>query len=163
MRNALSSGDSNGVIMVEERERLREMLADLETTLARLRDKQGVSKQAYEADRDRQDIVERRLERATQTCLDIARRICVLEERELGDTTNAATLAELVDMGVLPASHRQEFVDIAGLRNVLAHRYRHIDSEEIYETYHDLERLELFSESIYLYLQEAADEDTPDD
>lgn len=146
--------------MVEERERLREMLADLETTLEGLRDKQGISKREYEADRDRQDIVERRLEKATQTCLDIARRLCLLEGRKIGDATNAETVAELVEMGVLPASHRQEFIDIAGLRNVLAHRYRHIDSAEIYETYHDLERLELFSEAVFLYLRDRENDAT---
>lgn len=161
MRNGLSNDESRTANMVEERERIREMLADLETTLDGLREKQGISKQAYETDRDRQDIVERRLERATQTCLDIARRLCLLEERELGDATNAETLDELVEMGVLPAERHQEFVDIAGLRNVLAHRYRHIDATEIYETYHDLERLERFSESVYLYLRNNAD-DTPD-
>jgi uncharacterized protein YutE (UPF0331/DUF86 family) len=59
-----------------------------------------------------------------------------------------------------PESHRQDFVDIAGLRNVLAHRYRHIDAGEIYESYHDLERLERFSEAIYLYLQNGTAEST---
>jgi uncharacterized protein YutE (UPF0331/DUF86 family) len=160
MRNGLSNGESTTANMVEERERIREMLADLETTLDGLREKQGISKQAYETDRDRQDIVERRLERATQTCIDIARRLCMLEERELDDATNAETLAELIEMGILPAEYRQEFVDIAGLRNVLAHRYRHIDATEIYETYHDLERLERFSESVYLYLQQTGDGET---
>lgn len=58
----------------------------------------------------------------------------------------------LVEMGVLPDAHRQAFIDIGGLRNVLAHRYRHIDAAEIYEAYHDLERLERFSEAVYRYL-----------
>jgi uncharacterized protein YutE (UPF0331/DUF86 family) len=61
----------------------------------------------------------------------------------------------LVELGVLPESSRQAFIDIGGLRNVLAHRYRHIDSEEIYEVYHDLDRLERFSEAIYQYLHDS--------
>lgn len=62
--------------------------------------------------------------------------------------------AALVDLSVLPEAHRQEFVDIGGLRNVLAHRYRHIDDVEIYEVYHDLDRLERFSESVYQYIHD---------
>lgn len=51
--------------MVEERARLREMLADLESFLDGLREKQGVTEQEYRTDVDLQDIVERRLEKAT--------------------------------------------------------------------------------------------------
>lgn len=65
--------------MVDERSRLREMLVDLEQNLDGLREKQGVSKQHYEANIDLQDIVERRLEKATQTCIDIDRLIGRLE------------------------------------------------------------------------------------
>ncbi len=143
--------------MVDERTRLREMLADLEDTLDGLREKQGIPKQQYESDKDAQDIVERRLQKATQTCIDIGRRVCRHEGEELTDATNADVFAALVELGVLPESRRQEFIDIAGLRNVLVHRYRHIEPEEIYESYHDLERLERFSESIYLYLTDEQD------
>lgn len=138
--------------MVDDRTRVRELLADLEEYLDGLREKQGVTKERYEADADLQDIVERRLEKATQTCIDIGRLIGRLEERELDAATNAEVFVALVDMGILPASHRQEFIDIGGLRNVLAHRYRQIDTTEIYEIYHDLERLERFSEAIYRYI-----------
>ncbi|MDS0296994.1 type VII toxin-antitoxin system HepT family RNase toxin [Halogeometricum luteum] len=143
--------------MVDERARLREMLAELEEYLDGLRDKQGVPKERFETDDDLQDIVERRLEKATQTCIDIARLIGRLEGRNLNEVTNAGVFVALVDLDVLPPSHRQEFIDIGGLRNVLAHRYRHIDTGEIYEVYHDLNRLERFSEAIYRYLHEDAD------
>lgn len=143
--------------MVDERARLREMLAELEEYLDGLRDKQGVPKERFETDDDLQDIVERRLEKATQTCIDIGRLIGRLEGRNLNDVTNAEVFVALVDLDVLPPSHRQEFINIGGLRNVLAHRYRHIDTGEIYEVYHDLDRLERFSEAIYRYLHEDAD------
>ncbi|WP_101297100.1 HepT-like ribonuclease domain-containing protein [Halegenticoccus soli] len=61
--------------MVDEQARLREMLADLEEYLDGLREKQGVPKDRFENDADLQDIVERRLEKATQTCIDIGRLI----------------------------------------------------------------------------------------
>jgi hypothetical protein len=48
------------------------MLADLEAYLDGLREKQDVTKQRYETDTDLQDIVERRLEKATQTCVSIS-------------------------------------------------------------------------------------------
>lgn len=130
------------------------MLADLEGYLDGLRSKQGVTERGYLADDDLQDVVERRLEKATQTCIDIGRRIGRIEGRDLSEATNADVFAALVDLGVLPETHRQEFVDIGGLRNVLAHRYRHIDDTEIYEIYHDLDRLERFSEAVYRYLHE---------
>lgn len=77
-----------------------------------------------------------------------------LESQDLSDVTNAEVFARLVELGVLSESYRQAFIDIGGLRNVLAHRYRHIDTEEIHEVYHDLDRLERFSEAIYLYIHD---------
>lgn len=77
-----------------------------------------------------------------------------MEGRDLGDATNAEVFVALVEMDVLPDSHRQAFIDIGGLRNVLAHRYRHIDATEIYEAYHDLDRLERFAEAVYRYLHD---------
>ena len=142
--------------MVDERDRIHEMLADLEEYLDGLREKQGVPRDRFESDTDLQDIVERRLEKATQTCIDIGRLIGRAEGRDLNEATNAEVFIALVELDVLPTVHRQEFIDIGGLRNVLAHRYRHIDTGEIYEVYHDLDRLERFSEAIYRYLQEDA-------
>lgn len=132
------------------------MLADIEDYIDGLREKQGVSYDRYESDADLQDIVERRLEKATQTCIDVGRLIGRIEGQDLNESTNTDVFVRLVEMGVLPTEQRQEFVDIRGLRNVLAHRYRHIDAEELYETYHDLERLERFSEAVYRHLHEDA-------
>lgn len=154
MRNTRSNAVFNAESMVDERDRLREMLADLEEYLDGLREKQGVPREHFETDTDLQDIVEPRLEKATQTCIDIGQLIGRLEGRDLSEGTNAEVFVALVEMDVLPTSHRQEFIDIAGLRNVLAHRYRHINIKEIYEVYHDLERLERFSEAIYRYLHD---------
>jgi uncharacterized protein YutE (UPF0331/DUF86 family) len=117
--------------MVDEQVRVHEMLADLEEYLDGLREKQGVPREDFKADTDLQDIVERRLEKATQTCIDIGQLIGRLEGRDLDEETNAEVFVGLVELDVLPTSHRQEFIDIAGLRNVLAHRYRHINTEEI--------------------------------
>lgn len=140
--------------MVENRARIRELLAELENSLDGLREKQGVPRERYVADVDIQDIVERRLEKATQTCLDIGRLVGRLEGRDLHESTNAGVFVELVDLGVLPRDYREEFIDIGGLRNVLAHQYRDINADEIYDVYHDLERLERFSESIYRYVHD---------
>jgi uncharacterized protein YutE (UPF0331/DUF86 family) len=145
--------------MVDERTRLREMLADLEGYLDGLREKQGVTERVYLEDDDLQDIVERRLEKATQTCIDAGRRIGRIEGRDLNEATNADVFIALVDLGVLPETYRQEFAEIGGLRNVLAHRYRRIDDTEIYEIYHDLERLERFSEAVYQYLHDGNGDD----
>lgn len=101
-----------------------------------------------------QDIVERRLVKATQTCIDIGRLVGRSEGRDLHESTNADVFADLVELGVLPHDRREEFIDIGGLRNVLAHRYRDIDAGEIYDVYHDLERLERFSEAIYRYVRD---------
>lgn len=53
----------NGNAKTHEQVRLREMLAELETILDGLLEKQGVPKQEYETDRDLQDIVEGRSKR----------------------------------------------------------------------------------------------------
>lgn len=82
--------------MVEDAGRIRELLAALEATLDGLREKQGIPRERYVAERDMQDIVERRLVKATQTCIDIGRLVGRSEGRDLHESTNADVFAELV-------------------------------------------------------------------
>lgn len=82
------------------------MLADIEDYIDGLREKQGVSYDRYESDADLQDIVERRLEKATQTCIDVGRLIGRIEGQDLNESTNTDVFVRLVEMGVLPTEQR---------------------------------------------------------
>jgi uncharacterized protein YutE (UPF0331/DUF86 family) len=62
-----------------EPDRVKSKLGDLETYLRGLAEKQGCSRKEYLRDRDLQDIIERRFEKATQASLDIASHIVAAE------------------------------------------------------------------------------------
>lgn len=62
-----------------EPDRVRSKLGKLEEYLRGLDEKRGVSREEYLEDRDLQDIVERRFEKAIQASLDVASHIVSAE------------------------------------------------------------------------------------
>lgn len=86
-------------------------------------------------------IAERRLETASQACIDLAHRILSEMDRS-GVRSGREAILELAEFGVLPATFAREFSSIAGFRNVLAHMYVQIDWELVYQ---NLQRMDLVS------------------
>lgn len=84
-------------------------------------------------------MVERRLQTTTQACIDVARLLLKGLKHSQPDS-NAATMRELGDLGVLSGETSQKMAKACKFRNVLAHEYgRVIDDGQVYEALQDLE------------------------
>ena len=87
-----------------------------------------------------QDIVERNLEVAIQSCIDIANRIISLDELEK-PKDYYGSIIRLGEESILPYDFAQKFAPITGFRNILIHEYLDIDWDEVYK---NLQRLNQF-------------------
>jgi len=87
-----------------------------------------------------QDIVERNLEVAIQSCIDIANRIISLDELEKPKDYYGSIIM-LGKENILPYDFAQRFAPITGFRNILIHEYLDIDWDEVYK---NLQRMNQF-------------------
>lgn len=128
-------------------DRVRSKLGHLETYLKGLDEKQDCSLEEYRHDRDVQDIVERRFEKAVQACLDITSHIVTTENfrdpQDYGDMFRV-----LEEEEILSSTLADEMVEMAGFRNVLAHEYASIDSERVYYHLQDIDRFRRFAKIV---------------
>lgn len=128
-------------------DRVRTKLGRLEEYLRGLSEQQDVTREAYLDDRDRRDIVERRFEKAIQSCLDVASHVVATEGyREPTDYGDLFRILEEND--VLSGSVADLMVEMAGFRNVLAHEYARIDDDRVYDHLQDLERFREFAREV---------------
>lgn len=112
----------------------------VERCLEILAEKQSVGPEEYTADRETRDIVERRFEKMTQACIDIARMLLSDLGREVPNA-NPETMRELAAAGVLSEEVGELMAQACGLRNVLAHEYGEvIDDGMVYDALQDLTR-----------------------
>jgi uncharacterized protein YutE (UPF0331/DUF86 family) len=119
-------------------------LGHLEKYLKGLDEKQDCSLNEYRHDRDIQDIVERRFEKAVQACLDIASHIIATED--FREPQNYGDMFRILEENeILSPTLADEMVEMAGFRNVLAHEYATIDDDRVY---HHLEDLDQFYEYV---------------
>ncbi|WP_242611692.1 type VII toxin-antitoxin system HepT family RNase toxin [Natrinema hispanicum] len=82
--------------------------------------KQALSREAYHADSDTQDIVERRFVKMTEAAIDIGEAL-VKHERGTPPASNPQSMRALEELGILSASTAEEMAQGARFRNVLAH------------------------------------------
>lgn len=124
----------------ETAERVVEKAEYVRDCLEVLAEKRSLDRDVYFADRDAQDVVERRFETAIQACIDIAG-LLLKAEGETVPEVYADRMVALVDIGVLSASLGDRMASATGFRNVLAHRYGpDVDDELVYESLQDLDR-----------------------
>ena len=90
------------------------------------------SKEEFCQDEYLKDIVERNLEVAIQSCIDIANRIISLDELEK-PKDYYGSITRLGEENILPYDFAKIFASIAGFRNILIHEYLEIDWDEVYE------------------------------
>ena len=100
------------------------------------------SKEEFLSDEYLQDIVERNLEVAIQSCIDIANRIISLDELEKPRDYYGAII-RLGEENILPYVFAQKFAPVAGFRNILIHEYLEINWDEVY---HNLKQIDQFYE-----------------
>ncbi|WP_254862345.1 type VII toxin-antitoxin system HepT family RNase toxin [Halovivax gelatinilyticus] len=128
-------------------DRIRSKLGSLETYLRGLEEKKNCGESTYLQDRDLQDIVERRFEKAIRCCLDIASHIVATEGyREPTDYGDLFRILE--EESILTSSTADRMVEMAGFRNVLAHEYADIVDEYVYAHLQDFEHFRTFAAEI---------------
>jgi uncharacterized protein YutE (UPF0331/DUF86 family) len=119
-----------------------------------LASKQSVSLSTYRNDVELRDVVERRFEKATQACIDIAR-ILLKDVDGRAPNANPAAMRRLHELGVLSNSTAAAMEQAALFRNVLAHEYGDVlDQEIVYEALQDLTRYRDFLHEIRDYLED---------
>jgi len=109
------------------------------------------SKKEFYQDEYLKDIVERNLEVAIQSCIDIANRIISLIDLEKPkDYYESITI--LGKENILPYDFAQKFAPIAGFRNILIHEYLDIDWEEVYNNLQNIDQFYDFMDYIKKWL-----------
>lgn len=135
-----------------EPDRVRSKLGRLEEYLEGLDEKRDVSRDEYLEDRDLQDIVERRFEKAIQASLDVASHVVSAEGfREAQDYGDLFVV--LGEEGVITEELVPEMVEMAGFRNVLAHQYSGIDDERVYRHLDSLQRFREFARQVHAFVE----------
>lgn len=138
---------------------MKAKLGKLETYIEGLEEKQGVALDEYRGDRDLQDIVERRFEKAIQASLDIASHI-VASRATREPSSYRDVFQVLAEEGVLDPELTGTMGELAGFRNVLAHDYAEIDHDRVHDHLGDLEPFRLFAQAVHHHVQD--DGSSPD-
>lgn len=114
-----------------EKRVVNQKLESLRNCISRIESKTPSDSGAIQSDYDIQDIISVNLERAVQSCLDIASHI-LADFDDVGDFSAASMLIELSGHGILSAAVAEELSRAAGFRNLLVHRYASIDWPRVY-------------------------------
>jgi uncharacterized protein YutE (UPF0331/DUF86 family)/predicted nucleotidyltransferase len=143
-----------------DRDRVIEFLRLLGEDTRILREKAQVPKALYVGSRDLQAIVERRLQTATESCINTSSHLIArLSLRPPSDY--ADVFQALGEAQILPWELAQQMMDMARFRNLLVHVYWAIDHERVHATLKTrLMVLEAFAHHIAEWLQEQQKEET---
>jgi len=141
-----------GAPMPVDRVKVLEQLYRLDADLRKLREKAQLPRAAYLADGDAQDVVERRLQTATECCVNIGNHlIATLGLRVAEDY--ASVFDSLAAGGVIPPAVAEAMADMARLRNLLVHLYWKVNPAQVHQTLPQrIEALAAFSQAIVHYL-----------
>lgn len=124
----------------------------VERCLELLAAKQSVSRSTFHEDPETRDVVERRFEKASQACIDVARML-LRDIDGVAPGSNAAAMRRLGDAGVLTPDTAEAMAQAASFRNVLAHEYGDVlDHDVVYDALQDLRRYRDFLSEIREYL-----------
>jgi uncharacterized protein YutE (UPF0331/DUF86 family) len=138
----------------DDLERIVSGAETIEKSLSVLTAKQSMSREAYRADRETRDVVERRFVKLTEATLDIARTL-VVHERGSPPESNPAAMLALDETGVLDRTTTAKMVQATRFRNVLAHTYGNaINHDDVYAALQDLERYRDFLHDVRAYLDD---------
>jgi uncharacterized protein YutE (UPF0331/DUF86 family) len=112
---------------VVDRDLVLRKLAELDEYLGQISEYRDVGLDAYRRDWKTQRIVERTLQIAIETCVDVATH--VIADRGLRVPTTYAEAFEVVgEAGLLDASLRDSMIQMARFRNVLVHEYARVNA-----------------------------------
>jgi uncharacterized protein YutE (UPF0331/DUF86 family) len=143
--------------MTAEFSGIERRLDELSERLARLEPLRDKPRSAFDEDPYLRDIVERNLEIAAQSCIDICHRIIALENARKPTDYYEAILI-MGELGVLPVDFSQHLAPIAGFRNILVHEYIiheyiSVDWDQVYKHLQRLEDLDRFRDLVRLWMK----------
>ena len=121
--------------MVFSVESIVERLEKLEEVVARLKDKEAVTLAEYKADTACQWFVERGLEIASATILDIGNHILASVYQAAAEEYEEI-LEKLRGKQVLSAQLYEALQGLGGFRNILVHGYLKLNAKLVYDHYH---------------------------
>lgn len=90
----------------------------------------GITAQELKNDHIKQAVVERNLELAAQSCIDIAE-LLINDQRLKMPADSREAIVRLGEAKIISLDFANQFAAVAGFRNVLAHDYVDIDYEKV--------------------------------
>ncbi len=135
-----------------DRDRIRSKLNDISRSLARLRKFESVSRQAFLADEDSQDIARSRLLTAIEASLNICYHATAKTLQRVPEDY-AQCFVLLAEAGMISRELGDRLASMARFRNRLVHLYWDIDYGQVYDSIkNDLDDLEAFSRQVASWL-----------
>lgn len=113
-----------------DRDLLRRKLADLELLLRQVGEYRGITPDDYRRDWKTQRIVERTLQMAIETCLDLANH-AVADRGLKVPATYGETFTVLASAGLLDETLHTAMRRMVGFRNLVVHEYAAIDAVHV--------------------------------
>lgn len=110
-------------------------IGELDEYLTQLREYRGLSVRKYASDWRTQRIVERTLQMAIETCLDVAGHL-VSDRGWRTPDGYADTFRVLAENKVIGSGLLRRLEKMAGFRNVVVHRYDKVDAEIVVDILH---------------------------
>ena len=115
---------------------VRRKLAELSEYVSQVSEYRELTAEAYRRDWKVQRIVDRTLQMAIETCVDIASH--VVADRQLrAPATYAETFEILVEAGLMSPDLGEAMVKMTGFRNVIVHEYAGIDADVVVRILHE--------------------------
>ena len=102
-------------------------LADLDQYVDQLGEYRGITVEEYRRDWKTQRIVERTLQMAIETCVDVATHV-IADLRLRVPATYAEAFEILGEAGLLEPDLEQAMVRMTGFRNVIVHEYTRVEA-----------------------------------
>lgn len=137
-----------------DKDKVTEFLRLMSNDLQDLREQAQVSKEVYLADRNRQAVVERRLQTAIESAINIGNHLIArLGLRAPQDYADVFRI--LGEAGILPQDLTEPMQDMARFRNLLVHLYWTIDHERVFNSLpHRISVLERFVQILASWLSQ---------
>ncbi len=127
-------------------------LSSLEENLRRIR-RMDFTFDMITGDEDVQDLLDRRMQKAIEACIDIAAHL--VSALSLGKSETARGLFPLLaKKGIIDKKLSQRLEKAVGFRNILVHDYTELDYRLAYSDLEDkLKDLESFAKSIHQFIE----------
>lgn len=137
---------------MNEKEKIIRKIEDLKQFVDYLRSKQNISREELEKDYSLRSAVERNLQIALESVLEIGE-IIISKEGFRKPEKYREIIEILGERGILPKKFAKRFAPAAGFRNILVHHYAKVDLDELYKHLKkDLKDFDIFVRYVVKYI-----------